>query len=310
MYSPVLSPREEILGVIPPPPGVTPNFINPTSLAHIVLIANILFPLMSALFVTLRLYTTGLIMRTVGIDDYIIALSWLLACAASSTHSLLTRYGLGRHLWDVPLSTYNPNFLKVAAVCGTFYGLSIMFSKLSILGLYFRYLPEKPNKAIATTMTVVILYSLIGSFKWVLACRPIEKYWDLRITHGSCVDWLKINVFTGVMNTATDVFILLLPIVMLRNIRLPRREKIGLVLVMMTGGFVLVVSIIRLKTTVDTDYNRDLTWDWARNGIWWMVEMHIAIVCACLPVGRAFLRKHIPNVIGYNFNTLGQGSPR
>lgn len=73
---------------------------------------------------------------------------------------------------------------------------------------------------------------------------------------------------------------------------------------MMEGGFVLVVSIIRLKTTVDTANNTDLTWDWVYNGVWWMIEMHTAIVCACLPLGRPFFRKLFPSVVGYNFNTM------
>jgi len=156
-------------------------------------------------------------------------------------------------------------------------------------------------------MVVVVLYSLIASFEWLYACRPIEKYWDLSITRGSCIEWTKVTVFSGVMNTVTDSVILFLPIFMLRKVRLPRWEKIGLVLVVMTGGFVLVISIIRLKTTVDMAPNPDITWEYVRNGIWWMIEMHIAIVCACLPVARAFLRKHFTSVVGYNFNTFVQG---
>ena len=58
-----------IVGAIPPPPGITPNFINPPSLQHVVLIANIILSVVSALFVALRLYTTGFIIRTVGVDD-------------------------------------------------------------------------------------------------------------------------------------------------------------------------------------------------------------------------------------------------
>ncbi len=64
-----LSLRVENVGVIPPPPGVTPNFINPPSLQHIILITNIILSLVSAVFVILRLYTTGFIIRSVGIDD-------------------------------------------------------------------------------------------------------------------------------------------------------------------------------------------------------------------------------------------------
>lgn len=170
-----------------------------------------------------------------------------------------------------------------------------MFSKLSILVLFLRYLPQKPKKAIYATIVVVILYSLIGSFEWLYACQPFEKYWDLSITYGSCIEWSKITIFSGVMNITTDSVILLLPIFMLRKVRLPRWEKIGLTLVVMTGGLyaptqislevecadvrnsVLVISIVRLKTTVDMTSNLDITWESVRNGIWWLVHINFFI---------------------------------
>lgn len=64
-----LSLREEIVGTVPPPPGVTPNFIDPPSLQHIILITNITLSFFSTFFVALRLYTTGLIIHSVGVDD-------------------------------------------------------------------------------------------------------------------------------------------------------------------------------------------------------------------------------------------------
>lgn len=144
-----------------------------------------------------------------------------------------------------PLSNYSNESFKYAVIWRTFYYLSLMLSKLSILVLYSRYLPEKLSKAITTTIVVVILYSLIALFQWLFACQPIEKYWDLRIISGSCVDLGKFNVFIGLMNTATDVVILLLPIGMLRKVRLPRQEKIGVVLGLMTGGLYVSKNIYK-----------------------------------------------------------------
>src|SRR5689334_11280318 len=34
-----------------------------------------------------------------------------------------------------------------------------------------------------------------------------------------------------------------------------------------------------------------------------MIEMHFAIICACLPAGKPFLRKHLPKVIGSSYAT-------
>ncbi|KAH8724796.1 hypothetical protein GQ44DRAFT_708280 [Phaeosphaeriaceae sp. PMI808] len=77
MHSFVLLLRGENVGVISPPPDVTPNFINPPSLQHISLIANIILSSVSAVFVIFRLYTTALIIRSVGVDDYMIAFAWV-----------------------------------------------------------------------------------------------------------------------------------------------------------------------------------------------------------------------------------------
>jgi len=57
------------IGVIPPPAGVTPNFVDPPSLKHIVFITNSVFPFVSALFLAFRLYTTWFITRSPGLDD-------------------------------------------------------------------------------------------------------------------------------------------------------------------------------------------------------------------------------------------------
>jgi hypothetical protein len=95
---------------------------------------------------------------------------------------------------------------------------------------------QTPKKFLYATIAVVVLYSLVGSFNWLFACHPLEKYWDLSITHGSCIEQTKVQTYSGVMNTATDTFILLLPIFMLRKVRLPKWEKISVILILMTGG--------------------------------------------------------------------------
>lgn len=47
-----------IIGSMPPPPGVVPNFENPPSLAPSVVAASVALPALSTAFVALRFYTT------------------------------------------------------------------------------------------------------------------------------------------------------------------------------------------------------------------------------------------------------------
>lgn len=127
---------------------------------------------------------------------------------------------------------------QVGAISGSFFGLSIMLTKLSILALFIRFVHSggKLKTTMHIMMVVIVLYTSIASFDWVYSCRPLQKYWDLSITSGSCIYWLQISIFSCVMNTATDIGILILPPLMLRNLHVPRKQKIGVIIVLMTGG--------------------------------------------------------------------------
>jgi hypothetical protein len=126
---------------------------------------------------------------------------------------------------------------------GTFLGISIMLTKLSILMLFLRFVPRGYLRVVIyIIMTIVAVYSLVTSFVWVYACQPLEKFWDVTVTGGLCINWLKITVFNGVMNTTTDAAVLLLPFLLLRNVQLPKRQKIGVIIVLMTGGLYVLLS--------------------------------------------------------------------
>ncbi|PVH92125.1 hypothetical protein DM02DRAFT_605706 [Periconia macrospinosa] len=251
MYSPIISQRDEAVGVIPPPPGITPDFANPPSRVHTFAALNIALMSISTLFTGLRFYTARFILRHIRADDSI-------------------RYGLGRHLWDVPLHVFSPNFMKMAAIVGTFVGISIMLTKLSILTLFLRFIQQRNLRiAVYTIMAIIVAYGLATSFSWVYACRPLEKYWDLTVTGGTCINWVKITVFNGVMNTTTDAIILALPTLFLRRLHLPKRQKIGIMVLLMAGGFILIVSIIRLKQSVDLVHTMDISWGGMTLELWW-----------------------------------------
>ncbi|KAH8728457.1 hypothetical protein GQ44DRAFT_824256 [Phaeosphaeriaceae sp. PMI808] len=304
MHSPVLLQRDEVVGVVPPPLGITPDFTHPPSRAHVFLTTHIVAGILSTLFIGLRFYTVRFVTRYVRVEDYMLVAAWVFALVYSILGALGIQYGYGRHLWDIPFTMFNPNFMKLGAIGGTFYGISIMLTKLSILTFFIQFAPQRNLRvAIYMTMAFVVMYSLVTSFEWVYACRPIEKYWDLTITSGSCIDWLKITVFSGVMNTTTDAAILILPVLLLRKIQLPKRQKIGVMAILMTGGFILIVSIIKLKLQVDFAKTKDISWEMVLPMVWWTIEVHLAIVCACLPAGKPFLRKHMPKVIGSSYGT-------
>ncbi|KAH8707469.1 hypothetical protein GQ44DRAFT_763647 [Phaeosphaeriaceae sp. PMI808] len=183
--------------------------------------------------------------------------------------------------------------------------MSIMFTKLSILHFYLRFLLARPHlrKIVYAVMVIVVIYSFVTSFDWLYVCRPLEKYWDLTITEGSCVNVYKFTVLNGVMNVVTDAIILLFPLAILRDLQnLAYQEKVAVTGIMMTGGLVVGISIIRAKMNIDMLDITDITWDAARMTMLWrrsytdeflrMAEMDISIICACLVSLKPFLQKY------------------
>jgi hypothetical protein len=117
-----------------------------------------------------------------------------------------------------------------------FAGLSLGCVKISILLFYLRLSPEEYFRITVYGLAAcIVIYTFVGSFNFLFLCKPIAKSWDLTITDGSCIDVTKIWLFVAVMNIVTDIFILFLPVLMLWHVRMPRRQKIGVIAILMVG---------------------------------------------------------------------------
>ncbi|KAN0115321.1 hypothetical protein V8E51_004865 [Hyaloscypha variabilis] len=291
--------RQAIVGAIPPPSGVTPNFVNPEYIGHRVLILNAIFLSLATIVVGLRIYSRLGILHNVGIEDYFVIAGWLLSIAFSIVCILLSKYGLGVHLWDVPLTTFSPYYLKIDLVSAIIYCLCIGFIKLSILQLYLRISPEpKFRTAVYLVMAIVIGYNLGSALVNLFSCNPIAKSWDLSITSGSCINRPIFYFANAGLNIGTDFIMIVLPVPMLWNLRLPMRQKAGLVGIFMAGSFVCIVSIIRLRYLFPLLSDPDTTYVVVPALIWCTIEIDVGIICACLPTLKPVLRRHLPILLG------------
>jgi hypothetical protein len=61
--------RQQIPGVLPPPPGVTPNFEHPASHGHYLSLTSVVCVVIAAIFVFARLWVKLVVSRAPGWDD-------------------------------------------------------------------------------------------------------------------------------------------------------------------------------------------------------------------------------------------------
>ena len=74
-----------------------------------------------------------------------------------------------------------------------------------------------------------------GIFGSVFLCDPVKSYWDATL-HGTCMAEKERFWSSSVIGIVLDFAIWLLPVPVIRKLNLPRRQKMGLVIVFGLGG--------------------------------------------------------------------------
>jgi hypothetical protein len=137
--------------------------------------------------------------------------------------------------------------------------------------------------------------------------------WDRTIA-AKCININLLAYATGGIGVGFDVIILVLPIPELWKLKMSSRKKRNVLLMFSLGGMYVasalfgyfkvthreisacVTSMVRLKYLADFANSTDQTWDNAIAVIVSLLEICIAIICACLPALRALVSHYLPQL--------------
>lgn len=137
------------------------------------------------------------------------------------------------------ITIQQPFYISVPA-----YTISLALSKVSIILLYIRVFSGK-RFAIScwVTMSLVVAFTLWGCFGFMFMCTPIQAMWDKTIHDPTCMD-AKIVYFTNAgFNILTDFIIFGLPLPILSQLQLPRKQK-WLLILLFCIGFMYVFNYL------------------------------------------------------------------
>lgn len=86
----------------------------------------------------------------------------------------------------------------------------------------------------------VLLLLILGATAWgvfgvVFLCKPVQQYWNLRVL-GTCMNAETHFLSTSSIGIALDWMIWILPIPVVGRLKLPRRQKLSLLVVFGLGG--------------------------------------------------------------------------
>ncbi|KAH9905284.1 integral membrane protein [Xylariomycetidae sp. FL2044] len=241
---------------------------------------------LSFIFCLLRAYVRGRLIHAWGLDDWIIFFTWSLACAFTVVTSFQTRWGLG--LEDTKLIPEENRYMfGVLQYTGwPLYILSIFGFKLSLLVSYFRFVPQGMCKyGVSIVLTACVLFHLAYLIVQLNLCDPVSKYWNPD-TPGHCIQRVPFYISTATLTIVFDFNVMFLPFPVLIKSQIQTRKKVVLLGLFALGFFVTVIQIVRIA------HIRDLR-DALRSStivLWSAVEVHLGVVCACVPVLSPLLK--------------------
>lgn len=167
------------------------------------------------------------------------------------------------------------------------------------------------------TLAVVNVGGLALTLVNVFQCRPVGAAFETPIpASATCEDIVTLYLSSAPLNIITDLAIFFLPMPILTAMRLPRKQKIILIITFGFGFFVAVVDVVRIAylqeassthlSDIQSNGNssgtalrntQDISWYASLSFMWSAVEVNVGIMCACVPGLKPLVSRYMPNIL-------------
>ncbi|CBF70516.1 uncharacterized protein ANIA_05943 [Aspergillus nidulans FGSC A4] len=237
----------------------------------------------ACVFLVARLAVRWRLLKRLYIDDVFVALAALCLIGDLAIQHYMFNQGMS----DMAhASTENAiRMMKMIIPGSTLYVTSLWLIKASMV-IFYKRLADRTKYQTIYNITLAVLGAtwLVLFLDIVLKCYPPNRQWKgLTDPTLACPEkpttvnyWLTI-----LFNIFSDVFIICLPISQVARLKMPSRQKWGVISVFLLGGLVVITSIIRAIYSHRNEQMITCTVS--------MIETAIAIIASCLPVLRTLV---------------------
>ncbi|KAJ5088594.1 hypothetical protein N7456_012210 [Penicillium angulare] len=134
----------------------------------------------------------------------------------------------------------------------------------------------------------VVLGFVATELSLFLICRPLTQYWAVPTDNYQCSSYQYYEIVQGSLSISADVFMLIVAIPMLVQVRVPTKQKVILILLFGMGIFVIVAAVLNkiyclVPSLISYVYMN-----------WYFREATVAILVTNLPLVWSLLRDVFP----------------
>ncbi|KAJ6033880.1 uncharacterized protein N7446_007823 [Penicillium canescens] len=232
--------------------GIYARSVAPSSRAVELIIVSSIFTALAILFCGMRLYTRRVLLKTVGVDDWIVTIATILSFLQSIVNTLATRYGLGYRDNAFPPS-YSPT--SIGKIQYTFYAINLStlgLCRISMLVTYLKLNIAWSRRFAQGLIGFNVLLSLAALGISLFRCRPMHNAWDLTKENaaGCMPNFSGFQIGLLASNAVQEVIIIVLPIPVIWSIHRLKAQRIVIILLFSCGIFTLAASVARLIVAI------------------------------------------------------------
>jgi hypothetical protein len=145
----------------------------------------------------------------------------------------------------------------------------------------------------------VLVSAIIIMFMTLFQCWPIRHNWDGwkgEVESYQCLNVNALGYAAAGSGIAQDLAILLLPIPVIIGLQMPWKKRILTLFMFSLGVFIVITSVLRLRSLLAFAKSHNPTWDYTDAVIWTSAEVHVSVIVLCLPAIRVLLIRLFPGV--------------
>ncbi|KAH7123531.1 hypothetical protein B0J11DRAFT_314047 [Dendryphion nanum] len=273
----------------PPPQAYLEENLAPKMLA----VDGTLFAL-AMVCVLLRVYVRVVMLKTFGIDDWMMMLATVLSATIFGLFVTLTKNGVGHHAEY--FMYVRPDLLTVFFQIAWWYAWIVVIAyssiKISIAFFLLRLADHRRHWRFVLygIIVILVLFTLGSVLSLILQCVPVSAAWDfaLRPPIGtakcySISTFRNTGIFNSVFNLFTDLLLAILPVPMIWKLQTNVRTRISLCVILGLGLFACGTAVYKIPLQYNFFNEPDFSGKGAWYYIWQQIEMNVGIIAACLP---------------------------
>ncbi|KAK1756493.1 hypothetical protein QBC47DRAFT_401396 [Echria macrotheca] len=242
------------------------------------------------IFVVLRTYTRACIVRRVGSDDYVFALSGVFLLFYTLFLQVSSHYGFGQPVASLDLNNA-VQAVQWEMIGQTFAVIGMATAKVS-LGLFLLRIVIRPWQTVAlwTASVGILLVSVVVAILFWTQCIPSQSIYDPRVEGVCHFQIAPFSLLLGVACIVADFFFAAFPWLFIWGLNMRYKEKLTIAVSLSLGAIAGVAGIIR-TVSLSGIASKNYTEDTVPLIIWSAVELAVTMICAGIPVLRPLFRR-------------------